>query len=164
MVVLEFCACNHVGLRFCRKLRLLRGQGFATLHHCTLWYRAPELILGYRRWATPVDIWSVGCIVAELHRKRPLFAYRTPIDVMRAQLALRTCQETDAFLKTCPGWDNSLEMDAALNQRVRLCAQVGKIVEEFVGAMLALHPGKRLTADAAVTIWMPKLEVKSGTA
>ncbi|XP_015609371.1 cyclin-dependent kinase 4 [Cephus cinctus] len=38
----------------------------------TLWYRAPEVLLGCP-YATPVDIWSVGCILAELSRLSPLF-------------------------------------------------------------------------------------------
>lgn len=35
----------------------------------TLWYRAPEVLLGATHYATPVDMWSVGCIFAELVRK-----------------------------------------------------------------------------------------------
>ncbi|XP_012142787.1 cyclin-dependent kinase 4 isoform X2 [Megachile rotundata] len=38
----------------------------------TQWYRAPEVLLGCS-YATPVDIWSVGCILAELSRLKPLF-------------------------------------------------------------------------------------------
>nr|CAB3229474.1 cyclin-dependent kinase D-3 [Phallusia mammillata] len=38
----------------------------------TLWYRAPEVLL-QDSYATPVDLWSVGCIFAELYNKRPLF-------------------------------------------------------------------------------------------
>lgn len=39
----------------------------------TLWYRAPEILLGSVEYSTPVDIWSVGCIFAELIWKKPLF-------------------------------------------------------------------------------------------
>ncbi|CAK9197349.1 unnamed protein product [Sphagnum troendelagicum] len=39
----------------------------------TLWYRAPEVLLGATHYSIPVDIWSVGCIIAELVRKQPLF-------------------------------------------------------------------------------------------
>ena len=35
----------------------------------TLWYRAPEVLLGATHYSTPVDMWSVGCIMAELVRK-----------------------------------------------------------------------------------------------
>ena len=38
----------------------------------TLWYRAPEVLLG-TTYATPVDIWSCGCIFAELISRKPLF-------------------------------------------------------------------------------------------
>jgi serine/threonine protein kinase len=35
----------------------------------TLWYRAPEVLLGTTHYSMPVDMWSVGCIFAELVRK-----------------------------------------------------------------------------------------------
>lgn len=40
----------------------------------TLWYRAPEVLLGATHYSTPVDVWSVGCIFAEMANGRPLFA------------------------------------------------------------------------------------------
>lgn len=39
----------------------------------TLWYRAPDVLLGSRKYSTSVDIWSVGCIFAEMVNARPLF-------------------------------------------------------------------------------------------
>uniref|UniRef100_A0A061S2I9 cyclin-dependent kinase n=1 Tax=Tetraselmis sp. GSL018 TaxID=582737 RepID=A0A061S2I9_9CHLO len=39
----------------------------------TLWYRSPEVLLGGTHYSTPVDMWSVGCIFAEMVRKTPLF-------------------------------------------------------------------------------------------
>ena len=32
----------------------------------TLWYRAPDVLMGSRRYSTPVDIWSVGCTVLQM--------------------------------------------------------------------------------------------------
>ena len=46
----------------------------------TLWYRAPEVLLGCQRYACPVDIWSVGCIFAEMVTKKPLFHGDSEID------------------------------------------------------------------------------------
>jgi len=40
----------------------------------TLWYRAPDILMGSKYYSTSVDIWSVGCIFAELVNRRPLFA------------------------------------------------------------------------------------------
>ncbi|CAM8924576.1 unnamed protein product [Rhodiola kirilowii] len=39
----------------------------------TLWYRAPEVLLGDTKYATGVDMWSVGCIFAEMARRTALF-------------------------------------------------------------------------------------------
>ncbi|MGH0129629.1 UNVERIFIED_CONTAM: hypothetical protein FKN15_044251 [Acipenser sinensis] len=46
----------------------------------TLWYRAPEVLLGSARYSTPVDVWSVGTIFAELATKKPLFHGDSEID------------------------------------------------------------------------------------
>ncbi|WOH08039.1 hypothetical protein DCAR_0727475 [Daucus carota subsp. sativus] len=39
----------------------------------TLWYRAPEVLLGTTHYSTAVDMWSVGCIFAEMTRRQALF-------------------------------------------------------------------------------------------
>jgi len=46
----------------------------------TLWYRAPELMLGLNQYSTGLDMWSIGCIFAELFTKKPLFAGDSEID------------------------------------------------------------------------------------
>jgi len=46
----------------------------------TLWYRAPEILLGASKYSCPVDIWSIGCIFAEMANKRPLFQGDSEID------------------------------------------------------------------------------------
>uniref|UniRef100_A0A1A9WEX7 Protein kinase domain-containing protein n=1 Tax=Glossina brevipalpis TaxID=37001 RepID=A0A1A9WEX7_9MUSC len=45
----------------------------------TLWYRAPEVLLGSPRYSCPVDIWSIGCIFAEMATRKPLIL-RTPTE------------------------------------------------------------------------------------
>src|SRR6516164_9761790 len=39
----------------------------------TIWYRAPELLLGSKHYTKAVDMWAVGCIFAELLSLRPIF-------------------------------------------------------------------------------------------
>ncbi|KAI1891087.1 hypothetical protein AGOR_G00160290 [Albula goreensis] len=71
-----------------------RGQvkladfGLARIYSChmaltpvvvTLWYRAPEVLL-QSSYATPVDIWSTGCIFAEMFRRKPLFCGESEMD------------------------------------------------------------------------------------
>lgn len=46
----------------------------------TLWYRAPEVLLGSRHYSTAIDMWSVGCIVAEMATRQPLFPGDSEID------------------------------------------------------------------------------------
>ncbi|KAF9340400.1 Cyclin-dependent kinase 3 [Linnemannia elongata] len=48
----------------------------------TLWYRAPEILMGSRHYSTAVDMWSIGCIFAEMITKRPLFPGDSEIDEM----------------------------------------------------------------------------------
>lgn len=47
----------------------------------TLWYRAPEIMLGSKYYSTPVDLWSIGCIFAEIaSSSQPLFQGDSEID------------------------------------------------------------------------------------
>jgi len=55
-------------------------NGPYTFEVVTLWYRAPELLLGANRYSTAVDVWSIGCIFAEMATGMPLFPGRSDID------------------------------------------------------------------------------------
>jgi len=48
----------------------------------TLWYRAPEILLGQARYATPTDIWSIGVIIAEMATGQALFPGDSEIDTL----------------------------------------------------------------------------------
>jgi len=48
----------------------------------TLWYRAPEILLGQAKYATPADIWSLACIMAEMATVQPLFPGDSEIDTI----------------------------------------------------------------------------------
>ncbi len=50
----------------------------------TLWYRAPDVLLGNRHYATGIDLWSAGCVFAEIITGRPLFAGSTIRDQLAA--------------------------------------------------------------------------------
>lgn len=48
----------------------------------TLWYRAPEILLGCHYYSTPVDVWSIGCIFAEMvHQRHQRTWQPKPIDI-----------------------------------------------------------------------------------
>lgn len=52
---------------------------FDLLQVQTLWYRAPEVILGLS-YSTSIDIWACGCIIAEMFLKKPLFPGTSEVD------------------------------------------------------------------------------------
>jgi cyclin-dependent kinase len=70
----------------------------------TLWYRAPDVLMGSRKYSTPVDIWSVGCIFAEMVNGRPLFPGNTDQDQLQKIFkVLGTPKEAD--------WPTAAELD-----------------------------------------------------
>ncbi|XP_058056878.1 cyclin-dependent kinase 1 [Anopheles bellator] len=75
-----------------------RSYGIPVRHYTheivTLWYRAPEVLLGSHRYSCPVDIWSIGCIFAEMATRKPLFQGDSEIDqLFRMFRILRTPTE-----------------------------------------------------------------------
>ena len=46
----------------------------------TLWYRAPDILMGSKNYSTSVDIWSIGCIFAEMAQRKALFTGDSEID------------------------------------------------------------------------------------
>lgn len=48
----------------------------------TLWYRPPELLLGSTDYGASVDLWSVGCLLAELLTGRPILQGRTEVNTL----------------------------------------------------------------------------------
>jgi serine/threonine protein kinase len=55
----------------------------------TLWYRPPEVLLGSTDYGPAVDMWSVGCILAELLTRKPIF--RGKNEVEQVALIFKTC-------------------------------------------------------------------------
>lgn len=50
-----------------------KDAGFLTEYVATRWYRAPEIMLSFRSYTKAIDVWSVGCIFAELLTGKPFF-------------------------------------------------------------------------------------------
>jgi len=50
--------------------------GFMTEYVATRWYRAPEIMLTFKQYTKAIDVWSVGCILAEMLSGKPLFPGR----------------------------------------------------------------------------------------
>ena len=63
----------------------------------TLWYRAPDVLMGSRNYSTSVDIWSVGCIFAELLNGKPLFQGNSNSDQLRKIFKMMGTPSEDAW-------------------------------------------------------------------
>lgn len=55
------------------------GENY-TDYVATRWYRAPELLVGDTQYGTPVDVWAIGCLFAELIRGNALWPGRSDVD------------------------------------------------------------------------------------
>ncbi len=53
------------------------------IHEVTLWYRAPEILLGMENFSNPVDMWALGCTAAEMLLRKALFQGKSQIDMIR---------------------------------------------------------------------------------
>ena len=60
--------------------REIRSSPPYTDYVSTRWYRAPEVLLRSTNYSSPIDLWAVGCIMAELYTRRPLFPGSSEID------------------------------------------------------------------------------------
>eukprot|EP00811_Abedinium_folium_P012703 NODE_2178_length_2275_cov_9.564246.p1 GENE.NODE_2178_length_2275_cov_9.564246~~NODE_2178_length_2275_cov_9.564246.p1 ORF type:complete len:546 (-),score=62.23 NODE_2178_length_2275_cov_9.564246:348-1985(-) len=58
------------------------SAGVLTEYVVTRWYRAPEVMLLPKQYTSAVDVWSVGCILAEILGRRPLFPGKNHIDMV----------------------------------------------------------------------------------
>ncbi|XP_061230690.1 mitogen-activated protein kinase 7 [Neopsephotus bourkii] len=64
------------------------AKAFLTEYVATRWYRAPELLLSLHRYTRAIDMWSVGCIFAEMLGRRQLFPGRNYIHQLQLIMAV----------------------------------------------------------------------------
>ncbi|CAN8288164.1 unnamed protein product [Cochlearia groenlandica] len=66
----------------------------------TLWYRPPELLLGATRYGAAVDLWSSGCILAELYAGKPIMPGRTEVEQLHKIFKLCGSPSEDYWVKS----------------------------------------------------------------
>lgn len=66
----------------------------------TLWYRPPELLLGATRYGAAVDLWSTGCILAELYAGKPIMPGRTEVEQLHKIFKLCGSPSEDYWVKS----------------------------------------------------------------
>lgn len=70
------CALKICDFGLSRVLCAQAEQKNLTEYVATRWYRAPEVLLSFKEYTNAMDVWSVGCILAEVIRRKPLFPGR----------------------------------------------------------------------------------------
>ncbi|GMY15063.1 cyclin-dependent kinase G-2-like isoform X2 [Fagus crenata] len=140
----------------------------------TLWYRAPELLLGTKKYSTAIDMWSVGCIMAELVAKEPLFRGKNEIDQLgKIFQILGTPNE-----KIWPGLTKLRGVGPNLKQPYNLLRKkfparsftgspvLSDLGIDLLNKLLTYDPEKRITVEAALKhdwfreVPLPKFDFK----
>jgi negative regulator of PHO system len=117
----------------------------------TLWYRAPDVLLGSRTYNTSIDIWSAGCIMAEMFTGRPLFPGTTNEDqLIRIFRIMGTPTEASwpgvsQFPEYKPNFQTYMVQD--LRDILR---QIDSDGIHLLRQMLMLQPERRISAAEAL--------------
>ena len=117
----------------------------------TLWYRAPEILLGVRHYSTPVDVWSIGCIFAEMINHGPLFAGDSEIDELFKifQVLGTPTEETWPNVSELPDYQEGFPKWSAKPWE-SLCPALDEDGVDLLRQMLQYVPERRITAKAAM--------------
>jgi len=117
----------------------------------TLWYRAPEILLGQKQYSTSVDLWSAGCIFAEMAMKKPLFPGDSEIEEIfkifqlhgkPTELTWPGITKLPDFKSTFPKFKAGNLQDAAKGLDV--------LGLDLLSKLIALDPAKRISARLAL--------------
>ncbi|XP_026570785.1 serine/threonine-protein kinase MAK isoform X1 [Pseudonaja textilis] len=132
--------------------RELRSQPPYTDYVSTRWYRAPEVLLRSSIYSSPIDIWAVGSIMAELYTLRPLFPGTSEVDeIFKICQVLGTPKKSD--------WPEGYQLAAAMNFRFPQCVSINlkTLIPNassealfLMNEMLNWDPKKRPTASQAL--------------
>jgi len=117
----------------------------------TLWYRAPDVLLGSRTYNTSIDIWSAGCIMAEMYTGRPLFPGTTNEDELQKIFRLMGTPSERSWpgISQFPEYKPNFHVYATQDLRAIL-PQVDQQGLDLLGRMLQLRPEMRVSAKDAL--------------
>lgn len=82
----------------------------------TLWYRAPELLLGAEKYGPEIDLWSVGCIFGELLKKEPLLQGKNEVEQLT-----KVSPPFNSTKKSLSAFRSNLKSPTASTQIFELC-------------------------------------------
>ncbi|XP_057676766.1 STKc_p38 domain-containing protein isoform X1 [Corythoichthys intestinalis] len=120
----------------------------------TRWYRAPEVIFNWMHYSQTVDVWSAGCILAEMITGQVLFPGHDSIDQLKKILRLTGTPDT-SLVQKMQSKDAQSYVEGLPTQTKKNFKQVFPSMEEnavsLLEGMLLLDPDTRLTAKQGLT-------------
>ena len=123
------------------------------MHMVARWYRPPEIILNSNSYDNKVDIWSIGCIFAELMRRKPLFPGHNvyhQLDLITDLLGKPTDEEIDKVRSDkARDYLKSLQFKPA-RDLTPLFPGVDPLAIDLLERMLTFDPDKRITGQEAL--------------
>jgi negative regulator of the PHO system len=117
----------------------------------TLWYRAPDVLLGSRTYNTSIDIWSAGCIMAEMYTGRPLFPGTTNEDQLQKIFRLMGTPSERSWpgISQFPEYKPNFTVYATQDLR-HILPQIDSMGLHLLSSMLQLRPEMRISAQDAL--------------
>jgi len=118
----------------------------------TLWYRAPDVLLGSHKYTSSIDIWAIGCIFAEMVTSRPLFRGSDDKDQIKAIFKKMGTPTEKSWpgLKDLSGVKNqSWKMYDSIPLR-DLVPGMEDSGYDLLDKMLRFEPSERTSADLAL--------------
>ncbi|KAI3704737.1 hypothetical protein L1987_74964 [Smallanthus sonchifolius] len=117
----------------------------------TLWYRPPELLLGSTTYGTYVDMWSVGCVFAELFIRRPILKGRTEVEQLHKIFMLCGTPPNEYWFKpTLPLAKMSKPRYAYQSSLRERCQELPKSVMNLPESFLSIEYEKHASATSAL--------------
>ena len=118
----------------------------------SLWYRAPEIILGSEEYLFGVDMWSVGCIFAELLYKRPIFMCRSEDEVLTKVFTMLGCpsQKNCPMYLRLPKFSRPKWQHFDNPQLERMFPEAPPKAVDLLSKLLHIDPEKRILAREAL--------------
>jgi cyclin-dependent kinase 2 len=119
----------------------------------TLWYRAPEILLGSNKYSTSVDMWSIGCIFAEIATNSALFPADSEIDQLYKifQILGTPNESTWPGVTSLQHFKNSFPRWCGNHLRVRIPQdRLDNSGLDLLSKMLEYEPSQRITAKDAL--------------
>ncbi|KAG8099464.1 hypothetical protein GUJ93_ZPchr0013g36728 [Zizania palustris] len=118
----------------------------------TLWYRPPELLLGSTHYDAAVDLWSVGCVFAELFRGKPILQGRTEVEQLHKIFKLCGSPTDEYWKKSKLPHATIFKPHCPYPSALRdVFTEIPSNALSLLETLLSVEPYKRGTASGALT-------------